>query len=129
MHLHKNHWWMLNNWVDGKFFKFYFTFNWRMISILWWFLPHINMNQPEVYICPLPLKPPCHLPPHTTLLGCHSTGFGFPVSYSKLMGIFLMNGSDGQLLSLLIILASHKNWGKWSIVRINVKHRQNWTWI
>ena len=44
-----------------------------------------------------------------------STSFGFPVSHSKLMGNFLMNGSDGQLLSLLIILASHKNWGKWSI--------------
>ena len=26
-------------------------------TILWWFLPFINMNQPLVYICPLPLEP------------------------------------------------------------------------
>ena len=29
------------------------------------------MNQPYVYICPLPLETPSHLPPHPTLLGCH----------------------------------------------------------
>ena len=29
------------------------------------------MNQPQVYTCPLPLKPPSHLPPHSTPLGCH----------------------------------------------------------
>ena len=29
------------------------------------------MNQPWVYICALPLKPPSHLPPHPTPLGCH----------------------------------------------------------
>jgi len=29
------------------------------------------MNQPEVYISPLPLEPPSHLPPHPTPLGGH----------------------------------------------------------
>ena len=33
------------------------------------FLSNLNMNQPEVYIYPLPLEPPSHLPPHPTPLG------------------------------------------------------------
>ena len=41
-------------------------------TILCWFLPHINMNQPQVYICRLPLEPPSHLPPHPTPLCCHT---------------------------------------------------------
>ena len=32
-------------------------------TILCWFLPKVNMNQPQVYICPFPLKPLFHLPP------------------------------------------------------------------
>ena len=37
-----------------------FIFNWRMncFTILCWFLPCINMNQPQVYVCPLPLETP-----------------------------------------------------------------------
>ena len=31
-------------------------------TILCWFLPYINMNQPQVYMCPLPLEPPSHHP-------------------------------------------------------------------
>ena len=27
-------------------------------TILWWLLPHINMNQPQVYMCPPILNPP-----------------------------------------------------------------------
>ena len=27
-------------------------FNWRLITILWWFWPYIDMNQPWVYTCP-----------------------------------------------------------------------------
>ena len=42
-------------------------------TILYWFLPYINMNQPQVYICPLPPEPPSHLPAHSIPLGCHST--------------------------------------------------------
>ena len=26
-------------------------FNWRIITILWWFLPYISMNRPQVYMC------------------------------------------------------------------------------
>ena len=39
--------------------------------ILCLFLPYINMNQPQVYICPFPLEPPSHLPFHPKSLGCH----------------------------------------------------------
>ena len=40
-------------------------------TILCWFLPHINMNQPQVYTFPLPLEPFSHVPPHPAPLGCH----------------------------------------------------------
>ena len=36
-------------------------------TILWWFLPYINMNQPWVYMNP---HIPCHFPPHTMPLSC-----------------------------------------------------------
>ena len=35
------------------------------------FLPYIIMNQPQGYMCPLPLEPPSHLPFHPPPLGCH----------------------------------------------------------
>ena len=38
---------------------------------MYWFLPCINMNQPQVYICPLPLEPPSLLPPPPTPASCH----------------------------------------------------------
>ena len=41
--------------------------NW--FTILCCFLLYINMNQPQVYIWPLPPKPPSHFPPHPTPLG------------------------------------------------------------
>ena len=34
-------------------------------TILWWFLPYIDMNQPCMYMCSPILKPPSHLPPHS----------------------------------------------------------------
>ena len=63
--------------------SFFFFFFWEALNkiqllenscstILCLPLPHINMNQPQVYICPLPPKhPSSHLPPHPTLLACH----------------------------------------------------------
>ena len=35
------------------------------------FLSYISMSQSRVYICPLPLEPASHLPPHPIRLGCH----------------------------------------------------------
>ena len=34
--------------------------------ILCWFLSYINMDQPQVYICSLPLEPLSHCPSHPT---------------------------------------------------------------
>ena len=39
-------------------------------TVLWWFWPHINMNQPQVYICPLHPEPSSHCPPQPIPLGC-----------------------------------------------------------
>ena len=38
-------------------------------TVLWWFLPYMDMNQPRVYMCP-PSEPPFHLPPHPIPLDC-----------------------------------------------------------
>jgi len=38
--------------------------------ILCWFLPYINVNQPELYMCPLSREPPSHFPPLPTPRGC-----------------------------------------------------------
>ena len=46
-------------WLHHWLFAFlFFFFNSRIIATVCWFLPHINMDQPQVYICPLPCKPP-----------------------------------------------------------------------
>ena len=48
-----------------NFLKIYF--NWRLITILW-FLPHIDMNQPWVDMCPPP-QLRFHFSPHPIPLG------------------------------------------------------------
>ena len=59
-------------------------FNWGMITILWWFLPYINMNLPRVYISPPSWThlPPLY-PPYPSGLS-QSTDFGCPTSCIKL---------------------------------------------
>ena len=59
--------------------------NWRIIgfTILYWFLPYINMNQSQVYICRLPLEPPSYLPLHPTPLGYHGAPFELPGSHRE----------------------------------------------
>ena len=47
-------------------------------ALLSWFLPYINMNQPQVDIYPLPLEYPCHLPPHPMPLCSHRALGGAP---------------------------------------------------
>ena len=39
-------------------------------TILWWFLPYIDMNQSRMYMCAPILNPSSHLPPHPIPLGC-----------------------------------------------------------
>ena len=51
--------------------------------MLCWFLPHINMNQPQIYICPLYPEPPSHFAPHPPLQVVTEYLVEFPESYSK----------------------------------------------
>ena len=51
------------------------------------FLTNVNMNQSEVYICPLPIEPLAHLPPHHTPLG-YRAPVEFPEWYSYLFYIW-----------------------------------------
>ena len=62
--------------------KFFIGANYFVI--LCWFLPYINVNQHQVYLCPLPLEPYFHLSPTPTPLGCHRTLRWAPWSHSKL---------------------------------------------
>ena len=66
--------------INGSFFfklffilKFYLLVlvNYRIITILWWFLPYISMNWPSVYMYPLYPEPPSHLPSHPLPPGYH----------------------------------------------------------
>ena len=45
--------------------------------MLCWFLPNINMNQPQIYICPLPLTTPSCFPLHPTPGLSQSPGVSF----------------------------------------------------
>ena len=58
-------------------------FNWRIITILWWFLPYINMNWPWVYMWPLTLTAlPSPSPPYPSVLS--QSTLGWPGSCIKL---------------------------------------------
>lgn len=50
-----------------------------------WFLPNINMNQPQVYLDAFPLKPPSHLHPHPTLLCCYRVLLWVPWVIQQIM--------------------------------------------
>ena len=89
----------LKKWNNPIFKKFLFHFNWRLITVLWWFLPYIHMNQPRVYMCssswpslppPSPSHPSgssqCTSPEHP--VSCIETGlviyFTYNIHVSKL---------------------------------------------
>ena len=52
------------SWGEGTLWSafLFLNFNWRLITILWWFLPYIDMNQPWVDMCSPSWTP---LPPHS----------------------------------------------------------------
>ena len=67
-----------------QFFFLLTYFNWRLVIILWWFLPYIDMNQLQVYMCP-PFQPPLPPPSPSYISGSSQcTGFECPVSCIKL---------------------------------------------
>ena len=62
---------------------------------LWWFLPYIDLNQPQVHVCPLFLNPASNLPPHPAWLG-------FP-SALALSVLFHALNSDWSSISHMVI--------------------------
>ena len=56
--------------VGGCLFYIY-LFLIEGFTVLCWFIPNINKNQPWIYSCPLPHEHPSQLPAHSTLLGCY----------------------------------------------------------
>ena len=70
----------------------YFSLKDNCFTVLCWFLLNINMNQPQVYICPLPLEPPSHL---------LSQALGF---LAQKLPQNLKEGGDGLVCCLLKIM-------------------------
>ena len=73
----------------------FLNFNWKLITILWWFLPYIHMNQPWVYMCspywpsippPSPSHPSgssqCTSPEHAAL--CIESGLARYFAYDNI---------------------------------------------
>ena len=50
---------------------FLFLLEDNCFTVLGWFLPYTSMNQPQVYVYPLPPNPRSHLPPRPAPLACH----------------------------------------------------------
>ena len=59
-------------------------FNWRIITVLWWFLPYPDMNQPLVHMCAPQLEPPPTSVPTPSPRVSQCTGFECPASRIKL---------------------------------------------
>ena len=53
------------------FFIYFYQLEANYFTILQWFLPYIDMNQPCIYMCS-PSRSPSRLPPHPTPLGLPS---------------------------------------------------------
>ena len=82
------------------FFLYLFQLEDKYFTILWWFLPYIDMNQPQVYMCPpsqTPLPPP--FPSHPSGLS-QCTGFECPVSCIEL-GLVIYFTYDNIHVSML----------------------------
>ena len=84
-----------------------------LCSILWWFLPYINMNWTQVYMCTPHPEFPCHLPPLSTLPGCpralalgaliHASSLHWPSILQMIMDMFqcyFLKSSHLRLLPL-----------------------------
>ena len=75
-----------------KFSKILFQLKDNCFTTLYWFLPYIDMNQPQVDICPLPLEPPSHPIPPLQIITV--LWFEFPESYTKFpLAIYSSYGS------------------------------------
>ena len=56
-----------------------FTFNWRVMTKLYWFLPPIDVNQPQVYACPRPAPHPAE---HSAALRAFQSSFPLTICFT-----------------------------------------------
>ena len=77
-------------------FSYFFKLKDNCFAVLCWPLPSISVDQPQAYICPLPVSPPSHLhtPSHASRLS-QSTGLSW-----------LCHTANSHLLSLLYMIMS-----------------------
>ena len=88
------------------FIYFLIYLNWRLITILCWFLPYIDMNQPRVHMCPPSRTPlPPHSPPHPSGLS-QCTGFECTASCIQL-GLVICFTHGNIHVSVLFSQSSH----------------------
>ena len=66
------------DWMFSLFFNLFIYFHWRIITLLWCFLPYISMN---TCVPSVPKPPPTSLPTPSLQV---ATSFGYPASYIKL---------------------------------------------
>ena len=87
-------WTWLIDWTELNWFIY---FNWRVSIILWWLLPYISRNQPQVHVCPPSWMPSTFLPPsqlsHPLRLS-QRTGFQCPVSFTELTLVMYFTHSN-----------------------------------
>ena len=89
-------------------------------TVWYWLLSYINMNQPQVYTCPLPPEPPSQVLPHPTPLGCQgalgcapcvtqkiSPGYRF---YTRWCICFISHASQVMLKNLQARLQQYLKW-------------------
>ena len=88
--------------------------NW--FTMLCWFLPYINMNQPKVCTCSLPLDPPSHFPLHPTqVVTDHQTEIpalysNFPLAIGFTHGIVYISMALSQFVPPFpFLLCVHKS--------------------
>ena len=103
-------------------------------TILCWFLPYINMNQPQVCIFPLPPEPPSHFPPCSTPLGCHKAlGWASCVTQRFPLAIYFTYGNVCISMPLFQFVlpspskVSQKEKGKYCIIT-SVWNLERWYW-
>ena len=112
-------WWFFIYSFLSFFFSFIFI-SWRLITILWWFLPYIDMNQPWIYMYSpswSPLPPPS-LPDPSGSSQCTRPEC---LSHASHLGWFLL---QLNIIRDSYLLAHCSVWSALSVYKMRVP--ENW---
>jgi len=93
-------WYKTNDNISTCFFKKLLLY-WRIIALQYYvgFCDTSTWISPQVYICPLPLEPPSHLPPCPTHLGCQRTLGWAPCVTQQIPTGYLVGSSSPWILA------------------------------